>query len=74
MRSLTFARDAFLRVRLARVRTERGEFAFVAEASPRQDRVLGIHALEGAGRLIELILKGARLASTGPGAEVYERN
>ncbi|MBM3464575.1 MAG: serine/threonine protein kinase [Armatimonadetes bacterium] len=71
--SLVFVRDAFLRARLARVRTTRGEFSFVTETTTGQDAVLGIRPIEDGARLIELILRGARLAAAGPGADSYER-
>lgn len=72
--SLSFASDAMLGIRAARVHTDLGSFAFIVEGNlGRSGALFDVPAIEGATRLCRLIMNGARLVSPAPGSEVFRR-
>lgn len=74
VKSMVFSRDAFLRVRGARVHTDEGDFSFLVEGTRgTPGDAFDIPALADSTRLCELILKKAKLAATRPGGEFFCR-
>jgi len=74
VQSVTFARDAFLKVRGARVHTDQGDFTFIVEGTRgTPGDAFDIPSLENSARLCELLLKKAKLAPARPGAEEFVR-